>query len=92
MPTFNYPTNFELQQIEPDLVARGAAGRLGLDIMPVRNVNAGEVRWNQQDNFYGFRRYAASTAPRRACSASAQRRTATSPACSASSSTSPKRS
>jgi hypothetical protein len=54
MPTFNYPTNFELQQIEPDLVARGAAGRLGLDIMPVRNVNAGEVRWTQQDNFYGL--------------------------------------
>jgi hypothetical protein len=43
-----------LQQIEPDLVARGAAGRVGLDIMPVREVNAGEVRWSQQDNFYGL--------------------------------------
>jgi hypothetical protein len=54
MPTFNYPTNYELSQIEPDLTARAAAGRLGLDIMPVRNVNAGEVRWSQQDNFYGL--------------------------------------
>jgi len=54
MPTYNYPTNFELQQIEPDLVARGAAGRVGLDIMPVREVNAAEVRWTQQDNFYGL--------------------------------------
>jgi hypothetical protein len=25
-----------------------------LDIMPIRNVNAGEVRWSQQDNFYGL--------------------------------------
>jgi hypothetical protein len=51
---FVYPTNFELSQVEPDLVARGAAGRVGLDIMPVREVNAGEVRWTQQDNFYGL--------------------------------------
>jgi hypothetical protein len=54
MPVFNYPTNYELSQIEPDLTARAAAGRVGLDIMPVRNVNAGEVRWSQQDNFYGL--------------------------------------
>lgn len=54
MATFNYPTNFELQQIEPDLLARAEAGRVGLQIMPVRNVNAAEIRWNQQDNFYGL--------------------------------------
>jgi hypothetical protein len=54
MPTFNYPTNYELSQIEPDLTARGEAGRAGLQIMPIRNVNAGEVRWSQQDNFYGL--------------------------------------
>jgi hypothetical protein len=51
---FVYPTNFELQAIEPDLVARGRAGRVGLDIMPDRNVNAAEVRWSQQDNYYGL--------------------------------------
>lgn len=51
---FVYPTNFELQQIEPDLMARAAEGRLGLQIMPIRNVNAAEVRWNQMDNFYGL--------------------------------------
>jgi hypothetical protein len=51
---FIYPTNYELSQIEPDLIARGAAGRLGLEILPVRNVNAGEVRWTQQDNYYGL--------------------------------------
>jgi hypothetical protein len=54
MPTFNYPTNYELSQIEPDLTARGEAGRAGLQIMPIRNVAAGEVRWSQQDNFYGL--------------------------------------
>lgn len=54
MPTFNYPTNFELQAVEPNLVARAEAGRLGLQIMPVRNVNAAEVRWTQQDNYYGL--------------------------------------
>ncbi len=54
MATFNYPTNFELQQIEPDLAAKAEAGRLGLEIMPIRNANAAEVRWNQQDNFYGL--------------------------------------
>lgn len=51
---FVYPTNFELQTIEPDLIARGAAGRLGLDIMPTRSVNVGEVRWRQQDNYFGL--------------------------------------
>jgi len=54
MATFNYPTNFELSEVEPDLMKRAEAGRLGLQIMPVRNVNAAEVRWVQQDNYYGL--------------------------------------
>lgn len=54
MATFNYPTNFELQTIEPNLTARAEAGRLGLQIMPIRSVNAAEIRWNQQDNYYGL--------------------------------------
>lgn len=54
MAVYNYPTNYELQQIEPDLIARAIEGRAGLDILPIREVNASEVRWAQQDNFYGL--------------------------------------
>ncbi len=54
MATYNYPTNFEFQEIEPNLVAKGADGRLGLQIMPIREVNAAEIRWIQQDNYFGL--------------------------------------
>lgn len=51
---FIYPTSFEMQQIEPELVVRDRAGRLGMQIMPVRNVNAAKVRWTQEDNYFGL--------------------------------------
>jgi hypothetical protein len=45
MPTFNYPTNYELSQIEPDLTARGAAGRawLGHHAHPQRQRRRGAL-------------------------------------------------
>lgn len=51
---FMYPTSAEVSMIEPELVARGRAGRLGIELMPIRNVNAAKVRWTQKDNFYGL--------------------------------------
>ncbi len=51
---FTYPQNYEIQSIMPQLMARGREGRLGLDIFPIREVNAAQVRWTQQDNFYGL--------------------------------------
>ena len=54
---FTYPTNFEISQIMPELEAQGRAGRLWLEIMPPRNVNAGTVRWSQQDNYFGLQNF-----------------------------------
>jgi hypothetical protein len=51
---FIYPTSAELRSIDQELVVRGRAGRIGLDIMPVRGVNAAKVRWTQQDNYVGL--------------------------------------
>lgn len=54
---FSYPTAFEMRQLEQELVTRGAAGRLGLQIMPIQNVNAPKVRWRQRDNFKGLQHF-----------------------------------
>ena len=49
-----YPTNFAMQKILPDLMARGRQGRLGLDIFPTQEYPAASVRWTQDDNYYGL--------------------------------------
>jgi hypothetical protein len=55
MITYSYPTQFEFKGfIEPDYIARQLAGRVGLDIMPILDVFAAEVRWAQKDNAYGL--------------------------------------
>jgi hypothetical protein len=51
---FIYPTSYELRQIEPELVQRGSAGRVGIELLPIQSVNAAKVRWSQQDNYFGL--------------------------------------
>lgn len=51
---YTYPTNAELTQLEPELVARKSNERLGLQLMPIRNVNAAKVQWNVRDNYFGM--------------------------------------
>lgn len=51
---FIYPTSFELREIEQDFVQQGQAGRVGMEIMSVRETNVAKVRWTQQDNYFGL--------------------------------------
>ena len=51
---FIYAKSAEFRRIEQELVTRGRAGRLGLDIMPVETVDAARVRWVQKDNYTGL--------------------------------------
>lgn len=51
---FIYPQNFEIQAILPDLLGRARDGRIGLDLFPAHAVNAAQVRWAQQDNYFGL--------------------------------------
>ncbi len=51
---FTYPTSVEIRAIEPDLIQADLSSRLGMQIMPIRDVNVAKVRWTQQDNFYGL--------------------------------------
>lgn len=49
-----YPTNRELMEIVPDKIARLSQNRLGLQVMPVRDVRAAVVQWTQRDNYRGL--------------------------------------
>lgn len=49
-----FPTNRELSQIAPDKIARASAERLGFQVMPMRDVNAAIIQWEQQDNYFGL--------------------------------------
>ena len=51
---YTYPTNRELMSIAPEKIARLSQNRLGLRVMPVREVRAAVVQWTQRDNFYGL--------------------------------------
>lgn len=51
---FVYPTNFVISEIMPNLMARGMAGRVAFDFCPTVDVNAGTVRWQQDDDYYGL--------------------------------------
>lgn len=54
---FIYPTAYEISTIEPELVSRGLAGRLGMQLLPIRNVNAPRIRWRQRDNYTGLQHF-----------------------------------
>jgi hypothetical protein len=54
MATFTYPTNMELRTIAQEKTPRLTRDRLIFDIMPLRDVNASRVRWEQQDNWTGL--------------------------------------
>lgn len=49
-----YPTAAETSYILPDLIARDRANRVGMKIFPIVNKPTHEVRWIQQDNYYGL--------------------------------------
>lgn len=49
-----YMNSVEYMEIQPELMQRGAEGRLGMAIMPVREVRASRVRWRQLDNYRGL--------------------------------------
>lgn len=51
---FLYPPSYEISRIMPQLEAQGRAGRIWLDFLPQKNVNAGTVRWEQKDNMFGL--------------------------------------
>jgi hypothetical protein len=51
---YTYPTNREMQRIAPAKIARASANRVGLQIMPIRPVNAAIVQWEQKDNYFGL--------------------------------------
>lgn len=54
MPTFTYPLNSDLIKVLPEKAARLVQNRLGFQLMPVRNVNAALVQWEQKDNYIGL--------------------------------------
>lgn len=51
---FIYPDSFQLTEIQQLYMAKGREGRVGLDLCPDQPVNAGQVRWEQEDNYYGL--------------------------------------
>lgn len=51
---FIYPTAAEMFEISPELMAKGRAGRVGLDLCPPVNRDTYFVRWSQRDNMYGL--------------------------------------
>lgn len=51
---FVYPQNYEISAIMPQLQDRGLAGRVGLELCPIKNTNASQVRWIQEDDYYGL--------------------------------------
>lgn len=54
MPTYAYPQVRELREIGAEKLARAAEGRVGLQVLPIRNVNAGIIQWTQRDNYSGL--------------------------------------
>lgn len=51
---FMYASSATRREIEPDLLQRGRAGRLGFEILPEKPVPTGKVRWTQKDNWFGL--------------------------------------
>src|SRR5215207_4410511 len=49
-----FPTNRELSEIAPVKIARASAERVGFRVMPMRDVSAAIIQWEQQDNYFGL--------------------------------------
>jgi hypothetical protein len=54
MATYTYPSNAELNEVAQVMVPRLMAARPIFDIMPVRNVDASLIIWEQRDNYIGL--------------------------------------
>ena len=54
MPDFLYPTNYQLRAIAREKEARLVENRLGFQLMPMRDVDAAMVEWEQWDNYTGL--------------------------------------
>lgn len=54
MAAFTYPTSAELNEIAQTLMPRLMEGRVGFRLMPMRNVDAPYVIWEQKDNYTGL--------------------------------------
>lgn len=54
MPDFLYPSSVVLQQISQELLPRLMANRRIFDIIPVREVDAHILEWEQKDNYIGL--------------------------------------
>lgn len=52
--TYNFATQAELRAVGPQKVARAMQERLGFRLMPMQDVNAPFVEWEQPDNDYGL--------------------------------------
>jgi hypothetical protein len=49
-----YPQNYEMREIEPELIRLGLEGRVGLQIAPIQRSNSAKVRWRQRDIYRGM--------------------------------------
>lgn len=54
MGTFSYPTNSRLQDIEMDLLPRLSADRPAFEILPMTDIDAATMIWEQPDNITGL--------------------------------------
>jgi hypothetical protein len=52
--TVTYPTNAELMEIAQDKLPNLMADRLGFTLMPIRNIDASILKWEQKDNYIGL--------------------------------------
>lgn len=53
---YTYPVSREIMAIAPKKIARLSETRVGLQILPVRGVNAAMIEWTQKDNYYGLQK------------------------------------
>jgi hypothetical protein len=54
MATFTYQTNAELNEIAQDLLPRLESARAIFELMPIEEVDASIIMWEQQDNYTGL--------------------------------------
>ncbi len=54
MSTYVYPTNIELMEVAQDKIANLTMDDPIFGILPVRDVDAAEVEWEQKDNYVGL--------------------------------------
>lgn len=54
MASFTYPTNSRLREVEMDLLPRLSADRPIFDILPMTDLDAATMMWEQRDNITGL--------------------------------------